>query len=418
MNSRYLAVNDFILEFFKYCFVICMIFSTRTMYLYISTLQWLDNVIMFLMGISVIGGIFAKRKFSYNKLQQCIVVMFALFLYFILFYFIDPYKKSSIIKNILKLLTIIPYCLLVENSVYDTLKKFGNVILIISIGSLFFWMFGSVLKIFGPSGVLYTSWTGNGKLAAINSYYNLYFEYQKNDFFGLLNENIWRNTAIFTEAPMASLMFSTAFSFFYLYDDAQEKIKCLILAFAVVSTTSSAGITVLLLSIGLRYLFKKNSNKYQKTLKIITIPLVFFVFTLAMLYVVDQKVSTNSGSTRVDDFVAGYKAWQDSPFFGNGFDNSVSIIKYMSSFRSNNTGFSNSLMQVLAYGGIYLFFPYLISIIVGTFSLMNSKQWLKLSFYIIFVYSFIITSISFQVFTYYLFISFFREGITMINYKN
>ena len=53
-------------------------------------------------------------------------------------------------------------------------------------------------------------------------------------------------------------------------------------------------------------------------------------------------------------------AWLDSPIIGNGLDNHTYVIRYMSSFRSNNLGFSNSITSVMARGGLVYLFAYLL----------------------------------------------------------
>lgn len=136
--------------------------------------------------------------------------------------------------------------------------------------------------------------------------------------------------------------------------------------------------------------------------------MTFVVVLIALNFLLEQKLGTSSGSTRVDDFAAGYKAWMDAPLFGNGYGNSAAYKKYMSSFRRNNLGFSNSPMQVLAYGGIYLFFPYCVSVVRGFTRLIKGHLWNRMSFYIVFLYAFVITVCPFQMLTFYLFISMAR----------
>lgn len=124
----------------------------------------------------------------------------------------------------------------------------------------------------------------------------------------------------------------------------------------MISTISTTGITVLIIAIGLRYVFTKSKTKGRLSIKLIFLPMAFVVVLVALNFLLEQKLGASSGSTHVDDFVAGYRAWMDAPLFGNGYGNSASYEKYMSSFRGHNIGFFNSPMQVLAYGEVYLFF--------------------------------------------------------------
>ena len=62
-----------------------------------------------------------------------------------------------------------------------------------------------------------------------------------------------------------------------------------------------------------------------------------------------NRLKTNSGSVRVDDYKAAFKTWIHGNIInGVGFGNEEAIRNYMSEFRENNKGLSNSLMVILA----------------------------------------------------------------------
>lgn len=397
------------LAIFQYAFILCIILNFRSIWMHTDSLPYVRRTINLLMELSVAGGIIARKKFSSRKLFECFAAMAFVVLYGSVWYLADFFKSGSIITILIQLLAIVVYCLLVEYSVDDTMCKFTNIVLVIATVSLFFWVFGSLLGRIQSTGFLYTTWTGNDSLKRVTSYYGIYYETQSVTFFGLTVDKIVRNTAIFTEAPMASMVFGIAFLNEMLMREKLSWKRCAILATAVISTISTTGITVLIIAIGLRYVFTKSKTKGAVSLKLLLLPIVFVVALIALNFLVEQKLGTSSGSTRIDDFVAGYKAWMDAPLFGNGYGNSASYEKYMSSFRSHNTGFSNSPMQVLAYGGIYLFFPYCVSAGRGLVRMAKRKSWRRMAFYLVFLYAFIITICPFQMLTFYLFISMVRE---------
>jgi hypothetical protein len=334
--------------------------------------------------------------------------MGCLVLYGGIWYLMDALKSDRIFTILLQILAVLAYCLLIERSIEDTMRKYTNIVLFIAVVSLFFWVFGSLLGFIHSTGFLYTTWTGNDSLKEVISYYGIYYETQMETFFGLTSYDIVRNTAIFTEAPMASMVFGIAFTNELLIQDKLNWKRCAVLAVAVISTLSTTGCTVLIIAVGLRYIFTKSKTKGAISLKLLLLPTTVVVALVALNFLLEQKLGTGSGSTRVDDFVAGYKAWLDAPLFGNGYGNTASYVRYMSSFRRNNIGFSNSLMQVLAYGGIYLFLPYCVSLISGFVQLIKGRMWRRMSFYITFIYAFIITVCPFQMLTFYLFISMAR----------
>lgn len=413
-TSKLFKIHVNCLTIFQYAFILCIILNFRSIWMHADSLPYVRRTINLLMGLSVTGGVIAKKKFSLRKMFECLVAMAFVVLYGSVWYLADSLKSGSIITVLIQLLAIIVYCLLVEDSVDDTMHKFTNIVLVIVVVSLIFWVFGSLLGSIQSTGVLYTTWTGNNSLKKVISYYGIYFETQSVTFFGLTASKIVRNTAIFTEAPMASMVFCIAFLNELLMRDKLNWKRCAVLAAAVISTISTTGITVLIIAIGLRYVFTKSKTKGAISLKLLLLPTVFVVTLVALNFLLEQKLGTGSGSTRVDDFVAGYKAWTDSPLFGNGYGNSASYEQYMSSFRRNNIGFSNSPMQILAYGGIYLFFPYCISAVRGLVQLVRRQMWHKMAFYLVFLYAFILTVCPFQMLTFYLFISMARDAERII----
>ncbi len=128
-----------------------------------------------------------------------------------------------------------------------------------------------------------------------------------------------------------------------------------------------------------------------------------------MIIVVEQlletKMDSTSGSARMDDFVAGFKAWMDHPLMGNGFSNNSAILQYMSTYRIKNTGFSNSLMQILSYGGLYLLAPYVGAAVYGIYKIMRKRDWNELAFTVLFIVMFVFTVTSFQMLSIFTFFS-------------
>ena len=61
-------------------------------------------------------------------------------------------------------------------NVYNRLLiKYSNIVLVISLVSLFFWSFGSVLEMISPNGLIPTKW---GEERFLPTYYGIYFETQ------------------------------------------------------------------------------------------------------------------------------------------------------------------------------------------------------------------------------------------------
>lgn len=399
------------LKIFQYAFVLCIILNFRSIWLHTESVVW-PRLIKLLMGLSVAGGILVKRKFSVGCFSKCILAMGAMTLYVAIWYFCDLLKSKTIFVILLQLLAIIAFCQLLEESIEDTMYQFADIVLIIAVISLFFWVFGSVLGYLHPTGYLYTTWTGNDSLKRAASYYGIYFETQSETLFGLTANEIVRNTAIFTEAPMASMVFSIAFLVEWLLRDRFNWKRCMIFVVVIISTISTTGCTVLILAVGMRFMFTKARTKGFFSLKVILLPAALTLALIILIFFIRQKLGTGSGSTRVDDFAAGYRAWLDAPLFGNGYGNSDAYEQYMSEFRRDNLGISNSLTPMLAYGGIYLFLPYLFAMVYGFFNMAVRRIWHKMIFYLIFLYTFVITVCPFNMLTFYLFICMAKQGKT------
>lgn len=363
------------------------------------------KIVKVLLVLSVILGVLCNRKLSAIKTKRCLNAIEIAALYGIIWYMADSLKSMSIVYLMLQLLAIIIYSFLIETSIDDTLHKYTNIVIVIAVISLFFWSLGTICRIIKPTGYFYSTWSGS--LAAYKSYYGIYFEQQTASSSSIV-ENLIGNKAIFSEGPMVSMVFSIAFLAEFLMQRKLNVKRCFILLIAVISTLSVSGITMVILAIAFKYILSKGDNRNKIVVKILLVPIVSVIGFVVIYYLIEQKLSTNSGLTRLDDFYAGFKAWMDAPLFGNGYGNSAAFIKYMSRFRMGNTGFSNSVMQILVFGGIYLFLPYVLAL-SGVVRLFRRHMYDRMLFYLIFFYGFIITVCSFQMLTLYLFISMVKE---------
>ena len=207
---------------------------------------------------------------------------------------------------------------------------------------------------------------------------------------------------------MCSLHFSIALLIELFLKKEYKISKCIILAVGIISTFSSTGLILLVLALTIKYILISPKMKIFKLIKIITIPIIIVIAILASEYILMDKLSSLSGSTRLDDFRAGWKAWSNSLLFGNGYN--ASLVKYMSSFRLNNTGFSNSPMLILAYGGIYMLSPYIYCIIFGFWNNLKQKKYFYVCFVAFFVYLFTATVVPYQALTMYILAFFLVSG--------
>ena len=362
-----------------------------------------DLLLMALVGTTVLY-ILSRKHYTRHFLTG-IITTSALCAYLFLYYFYDEYKAESFPKMVLRMCVICLLCFAMreehKQKLFELIEK---IIIVIAVVSLTFWLVGSLLGIIQPSGIEYTIWSStDGSEVPVNNYYHLYFETQYQHFF---TTTIIRNSAIFTEAPMCSFMFCFAF-LVELFKKKKYNVKiCILLLISIVTCISTTGYVVAILAIFLKYVISNTGkNTVSSVLKLAIAPIVLIILVLVMEYVFESKLQTTSGSLRMDDFAAGFKAWMLHPIMGNGYGNSNSYVYMMSTFRIDRKGFSNSLMQILAYGGIYLFAPYAGSFCLGAYRYFKRADWNNLVFICLFMVMFIFTITSFQMLPLFVFFS-------------
>jgi hypothetical protein len=249
----------------------------------------------------------------------------------------------------------------------------------LSIVSLFFWWFGSQLRLISPTGIITSYW---GIEFNYPSYYGVYFERQTDNFLWISG---FRNIGIFCEGPMFSLcLVFTLFTELFLCEINKQKsiykkdnkiylrintsmlkyrIRILVLTITLFTTTSTTGMIIFIFMIIIKYLFIGTKDNIKRIFKwIFGIVIVILGFYLINVLFVNKSQS-NSWLIRMDDFYIGIKAWMKSPIFGNGYGEWSTLQSLMNSSLRTNTGFSNAIFTVLSQGGCALFLVYLVPII-------------------------------------------------------
>ena len=178
----------------------------------------------------------------------------------------------------------------------------------------------------------------------IPNYHNLYFETQQ---WG----DIFRNTAIFTEAPMAALNFlvALAFNMIFLNKTKLAKFKSFILIIAglmTISTTMYIGILALLIY---RFFEKTaRANKYISLIKFIFIIILFVISAVIVNSLINSKLQTGSGIDRSSDYINGINAWINHPIMGNGLNAGINEgTTIINGEVIGHYGFSSSFSQLL-----------------------------------------------------------------------
>ena len=266
--------------------------------------------------------------------------------------------------------------------------KYKDLIVIIAVVSLFFWLFGSMLGMISPSGYLDITWGSEDGSRLIPSYFGLYFETQSvNSFLGVINTTVCRNTAIFTEAPMFNFHLCMALIIELFYCKKISQAKCAILILAILSTFSTTGYCMMIIVLVAKYIFSKKVTGFLKTLKVVIVPCLVVVGVILFLTLISYRLGTSSGSARVSDFVTGFQAWLKSPLFGYGYGSELyyNSVKY---------GFSNSITQILGYGGIFLAIPYFYFMVKWVCRCVKERDMEKFLMFVCFMFLFAITIVA------------------------
>ena len=380
---------NFIIDFIEYGIALLLLFSANSIYIHDYINLHLKIVLSLLLIVYLIAIV---TKNNINNIQKYLKKYFKYFLlyyiYAIIFMILNGSYTRSFISVFLIILPIFTFIYLINNKKDNILINFLKLVLIFSGISLILYLVLDVFKIIPYQTIIKIKW---GTIRYIPTFFGLHFNTQTIHMFGI---EIPRNTGIFTEAPMYSLVLTIALSYFeFLYNGKKDNRIRALLIITIITTFSTTGYisTILIYMFLLINYYFKNSKKIKKIPKYV-IPLLLIILLFPCIWLLSYKLSTNSGSIRIDDYKASYKTWiEHGIILGAGFNNEDAIIENMSKFRKDNQGLSNSTMVVLAEGGIMLFMIYLIPFLLSINYAIKNKNNNILYFDIIILFLFCTT---------------------------
>lgn len=415
--------------FLEYLTVLLIILECSTIYAAaIDTDYHLPEVTAFTASVLLLFEV-STFRFSKRAVNRLGLWLFFYYLLMLLFMLLSVNIKIAF-TFVVKFLIILPILVFIftvhtqQHKPYRLLYRYSDVMLVIALISLFFWVFASLLHLIPPSSYFRASW---GMDYAYPCYWGLYAERQ-------INFGIYRNESFFCEGPMYSLclVFALAIELFLQPADGvkkrnttkqsdrsnikRRKARVTILIITLLSTLTTTGTIVLIAMLSMRFFLIRANRQETYSLKLIASVIVFGIAVIAMLYVFESKALSHSWRARTDDFVSGFNAWLENPLFGSGFGDSSLIQAYMNKNIRSNLGFSNSASLVLAQGGIVLFLVYMIPIagtIIQSFN-MKSYNIAAFSFVILVEFTFTIWSYRFLM----LFLLAFLYGQIFMRYSS
>lgn len=340
----------------------------------------------------------------------------------VIIYFSFSVDLEHVYTFVSKFMIILPmlvflFMLYIERGeMYRLLEKYVNVVTIIAGISLFFWLFGTQMKIIQPTNHIYASWGGNYNYPM---WFGVYTQRQQESFFGA---TVFRNQGIFCEAPMYSFNLVVAIAFeLFLKNHAKGgfsvtsnsstiidrqmqhnrfiTFRLVLLVVTIFSTVSTTGIILLIMAFVLHYMLTRPRDFFLVKIK----PLLVGIIGIAGLYLAIriflQKSSSYSWMIRFDDLRAGFLAFLSSPLTGTGFESYANIDMFRSFWRTAGgkvAGFSNSIMRILGQGGVLLGLVYFVPIIGAMWRSGKNKQYNILAFTAIITIAFSLTIVCYS----------------------
>ena len=236
------------------------------------------------------------------------------------------------------------------------LIKYSNIVVILALISLVYWVFGSTLEVIQPTLYVPNSWRGDG-VRLIPTYHFVYFETQESSFMGY--ETV-RNSGIFNEGPMYNMILCVALAMELFLRPRKSLWRIIILAITIVSTFTTTGFLFLTFA-GAWVVFKFFSQK-GRVLLLASLPLlVIGVMNFSESVVEDKESSSGEGSlrSRTTDILTCIEIGMENPFLGQGL-----FTKKAGEAEGGTYGYSNSFFTLFADGGIYTVFLYVATLIL------------------------------------------------------
>jgi hypothetical protein len=236
------------------------------------------------------------------------------------------------------------------------LLKYSNIVTLLALISLFYWVFGSNLGLIQPTMYVPNSWKGDG-ISLIPTYHFIYFETQESSFMGF--ETV-RNSGIFNEGPMYNMILCVALAM-ELFLRSHKSIWSIIIIWITIVTTFTTTGYLFLTFISAWIIFKFFSQK-SRVLLLALLPLLAIGVMTFSDTIMDEKESSSGESSvraRTVDILTCIEVGMENPFLGQGL-----FTKKAGENEGGTYGFSNSLFTLFADGGFYTVFLYLAALVL------------------------------------------------------
>lgn len=344
-------VTDLILWAVEYCWALLVILNGNSI---LRAIPGTDSRLMsltaamtvFMLVLNLMFGRIGIRKRNFT-------IAIGLFLYTFV-YFVFQYHNMAALNYLCLFVVGLPCLFLLfaelhrKGLLMRLINRFVNLICVLSVISLFFWFFGTLLGFMTPNMTVRINWGG---FSTIDGYWGLHFQFQRETTFDTL---LYRNTGVFTEAPMLNFWCNLVLAIELFLKPKASKVRVVVLALTVITTFSITGYFFLALCILLKCL--KDFHKGKAIFKAMLILVLLVALPVAIRASYEMlviKAETESFAMRMSDYIGGVKLWLDYPLLGSGFGNLEPLMEYVYS-PDGVVGFSNSVAAVLGTGGLWM----------------------------------------------------------------
>ncbi len=386
---------------FIFLMAVSIVLEGRSVWMYLTKTGGLVRAATKVLLFGSFLGLCLTKRTDRQEFLKYILWTAAISLYVLGYGLINRYAFRSLVLWLICLDVIIVEMCLFEDKVQENgipllMDYYCRLIMVIAAVSLFFWFFGGLTHLIPCTGEYIYTWADKSAGSKIYSYFDLYYTVGPQKAIGL---TIDRNSAIFAEAPMAALHFSLALLIEMCLKKSTTLGRKILLIGAILSTLSTTAIIVALIAHLGKYFIRKTKNPSDFILKLGIVGCGLVVAYLLISKMVLLKMQQLSAAWRINDYEVAYTVWKENIFFGVGFQNDTAIQNAMPAWRLSNMGFSNSIMQLLAQGGIVFSIPYLICFMYGIWSAYKYRNMELVIFIVLFIFLFILTVYTYNYFT-------------------
>ena len=376
-------------NFLEYVLAFLIIIECNSVYSQIYGIHlYIRGSIVLLASFILLFFIIRKKSIKYKPLLKYIIYIYVCSFCMLLNSTILSGKMLIFLVFLIFLPLLLVYIYNCTNyELTNFLNKFINIIVVLCLISLFFWLFGAVLNLIETSNTLKVVWAKPYSL--VKSYYYIHFRTQ--DIWLASKFLVTRNTGIFTEGPMYAVVLMIALLFnngLYSNNKKRNILKTLIIVFTIITTISFTGIITVFI-IMIPYIFHKYSivNKLKNNKIVLMLVIFFLVLTISFgTVLVSKKMDTGSYKHRNTDLRIGFEKFFEDPIIGKGINHER---KTETDYKVGY-GYSNSIIPVLTDGGIVLAFIYLfplLMLIIKSIKYKNTKYILLILIYIVILFT-------------------------------